>query len=136
MDTPTHTNNNKKYPEIINRYPQNMRPSKKYISKSNNNNKNITLISSYHTSKNYAHSHKYTTRKNPTIIYNTLSWSYTTMTTQNAHLLTPTNIIIKSQKPKETSQIPGRSLPLIFCIHVSSGPIYWGGYLPYKKIIR
>jgi hypothetical protein len=31
---------------------------------------------------------------------------------------------------------PGRSLPLIFCIHVRSGPIYWGGYLPCKKIIR
>jgi hypothetical protein len=28
---------------------------------------------------------------------------------------------------------PGRSLPLIFCIHVRSGPIYWGGYLPCKK---
>jgi hypothetical protein len=30
----------------------------------------------------------------------------------------------------------GSSLPLIFCIHVCSGPIYWGGYLPCKKIIR
>ena len=31
----------------------------------------------------------------------------------------------------------GSSLPLIFCIHVSSGPIYWGGviYLA-KKFIR
>jgi hypothetical protein len=28
---------------------------------------------------------------------------------------------------------PGRSLPLIFCIHVRSGPIYWGDYLPCKK---
>jgi hypothetical protein len=28
---------------------------------------------------------------------------------------------------------PGRSLPLIFCIHVRSGPIHWGGYLPCKK---
>jgi hypothetical protein len=28
----------------------------------------------------------------------------------------------------------GSSLPLIFCIHVRSGPIYWGGYnLPCKK---
>jgi hypothetical protein len=28
----------------------------------------------------------------------------------------------------------GRSLPHIFCIHVRSGPIYWGGgYLPCKK---
>jgi hypothetical protein len=104
MDIPTHTNNNKRYPETINSYPQNMTPSKKYISKSNNN-KNITHISSYHTSKNHAHSHKYTTRKNPTIIYNNLSWSYTTMTIQNAHLLTPTNIIIKFQKPKKISQI-------------------------------
>jgi hypothetical protein len=34
-------------------------------------------------------------------------------------------------------KISGRSLPLIFCIHVRSGPIYWGGgiYLA-KKIIR
>jgi hypothetical protein len=31
---------------------------------------------------------------------------------------------------------PGRSLPLIFCIHMRSGPTYWGGYLPCKKIIR
>ena len=33
--------------------------------------------------------------------------------------------------------VPGRSLPLIFCIHVRSGPIYWGGgiYLA-KNIIR
>jgi hypothetical protein len=30
-------------------------------------------------------------------------------------------------------QPPGRSLPLIFCIHVRSGPIYWEGYLPCKK---
>jgi hypothetical protein len=27
----------------------------------------------------------------------------------------------------------GRSLPLIFCIHVRSEPIYWGGYLPCKN---
>ena len=27
----------------------------------------------------------------------------------------------------------GSSLPLIFCIHVRSEPIYWGGYLPCKK---
>jgi hypothetical protein len=32
--------------------------------------------------------------------------------------------------------IPGRSLPLIFCIHVRSGPIYWGGYLPCKKYYK
>ena len=32
--------------------------------------------------------------------------------------------------------IPGRSLPLIFCIHVRSGPIYWGGIYLAKKIIR
>jgi hypothetical protein len=31
---------------------------------------------------------------------------------------------------------PGRSLPLIFCIHMRSGPIYWGGYLPCKKDYR
>jgi hypothetical protein len=31
---------------------------------------------------------------------------------------------------------PGRSLPLIFCIHVRSGPIYWGGYLPCKKYYK
>jgi hypothetical protein len=30
----------------------------------------------------------------------------------------------------------GSSLPLIFCIDVCSGPIYWGGYLPCKNIIR
>jgi hypothetical protein len=34
------------------------------------------------------------------------------------------------------SFISGSSFPLIFCIHVRSGPIYWGGYLPCKKIIR
>ena len=28
----------------------------------------------------------------------------------------------------------GSSLPLIFCIYVRSGPIYWGGYLPCKNI--
>jgi hypothetical protein len=28
--------------------------------------------------------------------------------------------------------VPGGSLPLIFCIHVRSGPIFWGGYLPCK----
>jgi hypothetical protein len=27
----------------------------------------------------------------------------------------------------------GSSLPLIFCIHVRSGPIYWEGYLPCRK---
>jgi hypothetical protein len=27
----------------------------------------------------------------------------------------------------------GSSLPLIFCTHVRSGPIYWGCYLPCKK---
>ena len=27
----------------------------------------------------------------------------------------------------------GGSFPLIFCIHVHSGPIYWGGYLPCRK---
>jgi hypothetical protein len=32
-----------------------------------------------------------------------------------------------------TTKPSGRSLPLIFCIHVRSGPIYWGGYLPCKK---
>jgi hypothetical protein len=30
----------------------------------------------------------------------------------------------------------GRSLPLIFCIHVRSGPIYWGVIYLAKKIIR
>jgi hypothetical protein len=30
----------------------------------------------------------------------------------------------------------GRSLPLIFCIHVHSGPIYWGVIYLAKKIIR
>jgi hypothetical protein len=30
----------------------------------------------------------------------------------------------------------GSSLPLIFCIHVHSGPIYWGSHWPCKKIIR
>ena len=29
----------------------------------------------------------------------------------------------------------GSSL-LIFCIHVRSGPIYWGGYLPCKKYYK
>jgi hypothetical protein len=29
--------------------------------------------------------------------------------------------------------ISGSSLPLIFCIHVRLGPIYWGGYLPCRK---
>jgi hypothetical protein len=28
---------------------------------------------------------------------------------------------------------PGRSLPLIFCIHVHSGPIYWGGGITLQK---
>jgi hypothetical protein len=33
-----------------------------------------------------------------------------------------------------TAALSGRSLPLIFCIHVRLGPIYWGGgYLPCKK---
>jgi hypothetical protein len=31
---------------------------------------------------------------------------------------------------------PGRSLPLIFCIHMRSGPIYWGVIYLAKKIIR
>jgi hypothetical protein len=31
---------------------------------------------------------------------------------------------------------PGRSLPLIFCIHVRLGPIYWGVIYLAKKIIR
>jgi hypothetical protein len=31
---------------------------------------------------------------------------------------------------------PGRSLPLIFCIHVRSGPIYWWGYLPCKNYYK
>jgi hypothetical protein len=31
---------------------------------------------------------------------------------------------------------PGTSLRLRFCIHVRSGPIYWGGYLPCKNIMR
>jgi hypothetical protein len=35
-----------------------------------------------------------------------------------------------------TLKPPGRSLPLIFCIHMRSGPIYWGGYLPCKKDYR
>ena len=30
-------------------------------------------------------------------------------------------------------EVSGSSLPLIFCIHLSSGPIFWGGYLPCKK---
>ena len=29
--------------------------------------------------------------------------------------------------------ISGSSLPPVFCIHMRSGPIYWGGYLPCKK---
>ena len=29
----------------------------------------------------------------------------------------------------------GAVLPLIFCIHVRSWPIYWGGYSPWKKYI-
>jgi hypothetical protein len=29
--------------------------------------------------------------------------------------------------------LPGRSLPLIFCIHVRSGPIYWGGLFTSQK---
>jgi hypothetical protein len=34
-------------------------------------------------------------------------------------------------------QTSGSSLPLIFCIHVRSGPIYWGGvFTLQKKIIR
>jgi hypothetical protein len=32
--------------------------------------------------------------------------------------------------------IPGRSLPLIFCIHVRSGPTYWGVIYLAEKIIR
>jgi hypothetical protein len=32
--------------------------------------------------------------------------------------------------------ISGSSLPLIFCIHVRSGPIYWGVIYLAKKIIR
>ena len=32
--------------------------------------------------------------------------------------------------------ISGSSLPLIFCIHVCSGPIYWGVVYLAKKIIR
>jgi hypothetical protein len=102
MDIPTHTNNNKRYHETINKYPQNMVPSKKYISK---NDKIITIIPSYHTSKNHAHSHNYTTRRNLTIIHNNLSWSYTTRSIQNIHLQTPTNITSKFLKPKVASQI-------------------------------
>jgi hypothetical protein len=32
--------------------------------------------------------------------------------------------------------VSGRSLPLMFCIHVSSGPIYWGGHLPCRKYYK
>jgi hypothetical protein len=44
------------------------------------------------------------------------------------------NHAIKAAEHKVSS---GRSLPLIFCIHVRSGPIYWGGVIHLaKKIIR
>jgi hypothetical protein len=33
-------------------------------------------------------------------------------------------------------EISGSSLPLIFCIHVRSGPIYWGVVYLAKKIIK
>jgi hypothetical protein len=43
-------------------------------------------------------------------------------------------VIMEFEVPKRHSLRPsGRSLPLIFCIHVRSGPIYWGGYLPCRK---
>jgi hypothetical protein len=41
----------------------------------------------------------------------------------------------KDYKPPPWN-LSGSSLPLIFCIHVRSGPIYWGVYLLAKKIIR
>jgi hypothetical protein len=42
-------------------------------------------------------------------------------------------VLAKLVKNLSSSCGPGRSLPLIFCIHVRSGPIYWGVYLPCKK---
>ena len=33
----------------------------------------------------------------------------------------------------QSNLFSGGALPLIFCIHVRLGPIYWGGYLPCKK---
>ena len=35
-----------------------------------------------------------------------------------------------------TMESSGSSLPLIFCIHVRSGPIYWGVIYLAEKIIR
>ena len=36
-------------------------------------------------------------------------------------------------RSERTPKTLGGALPLIFCIHVRSGPIYCGGYLPCKK---
>ena len=44
--------------------------------------------------------------------------------------------LVKASFPKFHPTSPnfsGGSPPLIFCIHVHLGPIYWGGYLPCKK---
>ena len=57
------------------------------------------------------------------------SWSsFLLDSTNSTHFLRPT-----SKKMLSCTHPPGRSLPLIFCIHVRSGPIYWGGILPCKK---
>jgi hypothetical protein len=43
---------------------------------------------------------------------------------------------LPTQKTLSWILASGSSLPLIFCIHVRSGPIYWGGYLTCKKYFK
>ena len=47
------------------------------------------------------------------------------------------SLLIQPKKEGSGSLSNSRgSLPLIFCIHVRSGPSYWGGYLPCKKYYK
>ena len=52
-------------------------------------------------------------------------------TTQRATELVRNNLLHINMLSGEAPS--GGSLPLIFCIHVRSGPIYWGSYLSCKK---
>jgi hypothetical protein len=56
--------------------------------------------------------------------------------TKESHKRNCYGITLPHPLSSSQSLTPGRSLPLIFCIHMRSGPIYWGGYLPCKKDYR
>ena len=43
---------------------------------------------------------------------------------------------LNSQQNWEPGPISGGALPLIFCMHVHSGPIYWGDIYLVEKIFR